>query len=175
MFNFFESKKKLFKLEVTTNSVLFTSGEWFFFFVRRCKAPIASLDCMADLGSTTEQLCAKLQAVAAKESAERASSATQSPSLTSGLRYRNLGKSGLRVSNIGLATWTTFNTTISEEQLEAVVTAAYNAGINLFDLTEGPQNSEQAETQLGAILKRKNWKRVSYSVITKIHWHYKYA
>lgn len=139
----------------------------------RCKAPIASLDCMADLGSTTEQLCAKLQAVA-KETVDRVS-ATQSPSLTSGLRYRNLGKSGLRVSNIGLATWTTFNAAINEEQLDAVVTAAYNAGINLFDLTEGPQNSEQAETQLGNILKKKNWKRVSYSVITKIHWHYKYV
>ncbi|XP_025194115.1 voltage-gated potassium channel subunit beta-2 [Melanaphis sacchari] len=138
-----------------------------------CKAPIASLDCMADLGSTTEQLCAKLQATAVKESVDRVSSAAQSPSLTSGLRYRNLGKSGLRVSNIGLATWTTYNTAINEEQLDAVVTAAYNAGINLFDLTEGPQSSEQAETQLGAILKRKNWKRVSYSVITKIHWHYK--
>lgn len=140
---------------------------------RRCKAPIASLDCMADLGSTTEQLCAKLQ-FAGKDSVDRGSS-TQSPSLTSGLRYRNLGKSGLRVSNIGLATWTTFNTAINEEQLDAVVTAAYNAGINLFDLTEGPQNSEQAETQLGNILKKKNWKRVSYSVITKIHWHYKYV
>lgn len=130
---------------------------------------------MADLGSTTEQLCAKLQAVAAKESAAAAAcaSSTQSPSLTSGLRYRNLGKSGLRVSNIGLATWTTFNTANTEEQLDAVVTAAYNAGINLFDLTEGPQSSEQAETQLGVILKRKNWKRVSYSLITKIHWHYK--
>jgi len=132
---------------------------------------------MADLGSTTEQLCAKLQAAAAKESIAAAACApsTQSPSLTSGLRYRNLGKSGLRVSNIGLATWTTFNTAITEEQLDAVVTAAYNAGINLFDLTEGPQSSEQAETQLGAILKRKNWKRVSYSLITKIHWHYKYV
>lgn len=146
-----------------------------FALVGRCKAPIASLDCMADLGSTTEQLCAKLQAAAVKESVDRVSSAAQSPSLTSGLRYRNLGKSGLRVSNIGLATWTTYNTAINEEQLDAVVTAAYNAGINLFDLTEGPQSSEQAETQLGAILKRKNWKRVSYSVITKIHWHYKYV
>jgi len=131
---------------------------------------------MADLGSTTEQLCAKLQAVAAKESAAAAAAcapSTHSPSLTSGLRYRNLGKSGLRVSNIGLATWTTFNAAITEEQLDAVVTAAYNAGINLFDLTEGPQSSEQAEAQLGAILKRKNWRRVSYSLITKIHWHYK--
>lgn len=143
-------------------------------YVRRCKAPIASLDCMADIGSTTEQLCAKLQAAAVKESVDRGPS-TQSPSLTSGLRYRNLGKSGLRVSNIGLATWTTFNAAINEEQLDAVVTAAYNAGINLFDLTEGPQSSEQAETQLGLILKKKNWKRVSYSLITKIHWHYKYV
>ncbi|XP_050433950.1 voltage-gated potassium channel subunit beta-2 isoform X2 [Adelges cooleyi] len=140
--------------------------------IYRCKAPIASLDCMADLGSTTEQLCAKLQAAASKDSADRACS-TQSPSQTSGLRYRNLGKSGLRVSNIGLTTWSTFNTTSSEEQLDAVVTAAYNAGINLFDLTEGPQNSEQAEIQLGNILRKKNWKRVSYSLITKIHWQYK--
>lgn len=129
---------------------------------------------MADLGSsTTEQLCAKLQAANSKDSADRVCSAALSPSQTSGLRYRNLGKSGLRVSNIGLATWSTFNAAANEEQLDAVVTAAYNAGINLFDLTEGPQYSEQVEVQLGNILKKKNWKRVSYSVITKIHWQYK--
>uniref|UniRef100_A0AAY4DV71 Voltage-gated potassium channel subunit beta-1 n=1 Tax=Denticeps clupeoides TaxID=299321 RepID=A0AAY4DV71_9TELE len=49
---------------------------------------------------------------------------------------RNLGKSGLRVSCLGLGTWVTFGGQITDEVAEQLVTAAYENGINLFDTAE---------------------------------------
>uniref|UniRef100_A0A3B4UL69 Potassium voltage-gated channel subfamily A regulatory beta subunit 3 n=1 Tax=Seriola dumerili TaxID=41447 RepID=A0A3B4UL69_SERDU len=67
---------------------------------------------------------------------------------------RNLGKSGLRVSCLGLGD---------------VMTVAYDSGVNLFDTAE-VYASGRAETTLGNILKKKGWRRSSYVVTTKIYW-----
>nr|XP_057922182.1 voltage-gated potassium channel subunit beta-2-like isoform X2 [Doryrhamphus excisus] len=87
----------------------------------------------------------------------------------SGMAYRNLGKSGLRVSCLGLGTWVTFGSQISDEMAESVMTLAYDNGINLFDTAE-VYASGRAETTLGNILKKKGWRRSSYVVTTKIYW-----
>uniref|UniRef100_A0A671MDL9 Voltage-gated potassium channel subunit beta-2 n=1 Tax=Sinocyclocheilus anshuiensis TaxID=1608454 RepID=A0A671MDL9_9TELE len=50
--------------------------------------------------------------------------------------YRNLGKSGLRVSCLGLGTWVTFGGQITDEIAEQLMTLAYENGINLFDTAE---------------------------------------
>ncbi|XP_029932236.1 voltage-gated potassium channel subunit beta-2-like isoform X1 [Myripristis murdjan] len=83
--------------------------------------------------------------------------------------YRNLGKSGLRVSCLGLGTWVTFGSQISDEMAESVMTTAYDSGVNLFDTAE-VYASGRAETTLGNILKKKGWRRSSYVVTTKIYW-----
>lgn len=85
-----------------------------------------------------------------------------------GLRYRNLGKSGLRVSSIGLATWMLTQDSNSENS-EKVITLAYESGINVFDLSEA-YSGHAAEIELGKILKKKQWKRTTYNVVTKIYW-----
>uniref|UniRef100_A0AAY4CYM2 NADP-dependent oxidoreductase domain-containing protein n=1 Tax=Denticeps clupeoides TaxID=299321 RepID=A0AAY4CYM2_9TELE len=53
-----------------------------------------------------------------------------------GLIYRNLGKSGLRVSCLGLGTWVTFGGQITDEMAEQLMSLAYENGINLFDTAE---------------------------------------
>ncbi|XP_077597803.1 voltage-gated potassium channel subunit beta-2-like isoform X1 [Stigmatopora nigra] len=87
----------------------------------------------------------------------------------SGMIYRTLGKSGLRVSCLGLGTWVTFGSQISDEMAENVLTVAYDNGINLFDTAE-VYASGRAETTLGNILEKKGWRRSSYVVTTKIYW-----
>lgn len=57
-------------------------------------------------------------------------------SATPGLRYKNLGKSGLRISNVGLGTWSIFAPSVSEEQAETIIKLAVDSGINIFDLSE---------------------------------------
>ncbi|XP_075062557.1 voltage-gated potassium channel subunit beta-3 isoform X2 [Mixophyes fleayi] len=108
----------------------------------------------------------------------------QSPGIPTGMRYRNLGKSGLRVSCLGLGTWVTFGSQITDEVAENLMTVAYQHGVNLFDTAEvyaagrnqlciqikGPKILIRAEKTLGNILKKKEWRRSSYVVTTKIYW-----
>ncbi|XP_069502437.1 voltage-gated potassium channel subunit beta-3-like isoform X1 [Ambystoma mexicanum] len=86
-----------------------------------------------------------------------------------GMLYRNLGKSGLRVSCLGLGTWVTFGSQISDEVAENLMTIAYENGVNLFDTAE-VYASGKAEQTLGNILKKKEWRRSSYVITTKIYW-----
>ncbi|XP_056141005.1 voltage-gated potassium channel subunit beta-3 isoform X2 [Lampris incognitus] len=87
----------------------------------------------------------------------------------SSMKYRNLGKSGLRVSCLGLGTWVTFGSQISDEMAENLMTIAYENGVNLFDTAE-VYASGRAEITLGNIIKKKGWRRSSYVITTKIYW-----
>ncbi|KAB0798073.1 hypothetical protein PPYR_09066 [Photinus pyralis] len=147
-----------------------------------CRAPIASLDCMEEFSAgsalsalgergsdgviTKEQLLLSGLTHSAPGNPYQLSRQT---SLTPGLRYRNLGKSGLRVSNIGLGTWPIFGPGVTEEQAEQIVSLAMDSGINVFDLSEA-HSGTRAEVELGRILIRKGWKRSSFVVNTKIYW-----
>ncbi|XP_075715356.1 voltage-gated potassium channel subunit beta-3 [Rhinoderma darwinii] len=93
----------------------------------------------------------------------------ESTGKSTGMKYRNLGKSGLRVSCLGLGTWVTFGSQISDEVAENLMTVAYEHGINLFDTAE-VYAAGRAEKTLGNILKKKEWRRSSYVVTTKIYW-----
>ncbi|CAF4918674.1 unnamed protein product [Pieris macdunnoughi] len=85
-------------------------------------------------------------------------------SVTPGLCYKNLGKSGLRVPNIGLSLWTMLNEDVAED---LVMTALEN-GINLIDLSKA--HNTQGEAELGRILKKRNVNRSSIIITTKIYW-----
>nr|KAF6378517.1 potassium voltage-gated channel subfamily A member regulatory beta subunit 1 [Myotis myotis] len=82
---------------------------------------------------------------------------------------RNLGKSGLRVSCLGLGTWVTFGGQISDEVAERLMTIAYESGVNLFDTAE-VYAAGKAEVILGSIIKKKGWRRSSLVITTKLYW-----
>uniref|UniRef100_A0A3B4TYN4 Potassium voltage-gated channel subfamily A regulatory beta subunit 3 n=1 Tax=Seriola dumerili TaxID=41447 RepID=A0A3B4TYN4_SERDU len=82
---------------------------------------------------------------------------------------KNLGKSGLRVSCLGLGTWVTFGSQISDEMAENLMAIAYENGVNLFDTAE-VYASGRAEITLGNIIKKKGWRRSSFVITTKIYW-----
>ncbi|XP_065142016.1 voltage-gated potassium channel subunit beta-1-like isoform X1 [Paramisgurnus dabryanus] len=90
-------------------------------------------------------------------------------SFQTGMRYRNLGKSGLRVSCLGLGTWVTFGGQVTDEVAEQLMTLAYENGINLFDTAE-VYAAGKAEMVLGNIIKKKGWRRSSLVITTKIYW-----
>lgn len=124
-----------------------------------CRAPMASLECL------DEGTLSSASSVLASQPPTRQVSLFA----PAAIRYRNLGKSGLRISNIGLGTWVTFGSLITEEVAEEIVTTAFENGVNVFD-TADVYAGGKAEIVLGKVLKKKRWRRSSYVVITKLFW-----
>jgi voltage-dependent potassium channel beta subunit len=82
------------------------------------------------------------------------------------MQYKNLGKSGLQVIRLSLGSWLTFGKQISDDTAEALMTYAYEQGINFFDNAEIYARGKSEEV-MGAILKKKGWSRDSYIVSSK--------
>ncbi|HZT94798.1 MAG TPA: aldo/keto reductase family protein [Gaiellaceae bacterium] len=82
------------------------------------------------------------------------------------MRYRQLGDSDLRVSEICLGTWTTFGGTLDEDGATALVDAAFEQGINFFD-TANVYSEGRSEEVLGRALAGRP--RDSYVVATKVY------
>jgi len=81
------------------------------------------------------------------------------------MKYRKLGNSGLKVSEIGLGSWLTYGSAVEKEQSISCIHRAYDLGINFFD-TANAYNKGAAETVLGEALK--DYSRSSYVLATKV-------
>jgi voltage-dependent potassium channel beta subunit len=68
------------------------------------------------------------------------------------MQYRNLGRSGLRVSEISLGSWLTFGSAVDAKLTREVVHAGYDLGVNLFDTADAYANG-RAEEVLGEALR----------------------
>lgn len=82
------------------------------------------------------------------------------------MEYKNLGKSGLKVSRISFGSWLTFGKQIGDTTAEDLMTLAYDSGINFFDNAEIYARG-QSEIVMGEVLKKKGWRRDSYIVSSK--------
>ena len=81
------------------------------------------------------------------------------------MKYRTVGDSDLRVSEICLGTWTTFGGSLTEEAAHTVVDTAFDSGINFFD-TANVYSEGRSEEVLGRALARRQ--RDSFVVATKV-------
>ncbi|MGN7455460.1 aldo/keto reductase family protein [Paenibacillus pasadenensis] len=79
------------------------------------------------------------------------------------MKYRAIGKSGLKVSEIGLGSWLTYGSVTAEETAKACIDKAYELGINFFDTSN---SYEGAEEVLGRALKA--YRRSTYVLATKV-------
>ncbi len=82
------------------------------------------------------------------------------------MNRRQLGDSGIEVSEIALGSWLTYSGGIEREQTEACTKAAFEAGINFFD-TANVYGVGAAEEAWGEILS--DYPRDSYILATKVH------
>jgi voltage-dependent potassium channel beta subunit len=85
------------------------------------------------------------------------------------MEYRNLGKSGLKVSALSLGAWVTYGGQVGEQVAYECMKAAYEAGVNFFDNAEVYADGN-AETVMGNVIKKAGWKRSDLVVSTKIFW-----
>lgn len=85
------------------------------------------------------------------------------------MEYRRLGKSGLRVSEFSFGSWVTFAKQVDIQPAKAMMTAAYDAGINFFDNAEGYEQGRSEEV-MGQAIHELGWSRDSYIVSSKVFW-----
>lgn len=82
------------------------------------------------------------------------------------MKYRNLGKWGLKVSEIALGSWMTdVQTPEAVDTAKKSVRRAYDLGVNFFDCADA-YSGGQAEVFLGKILKE--FERSSFAVSSKV-------
>jgi voltage-dependent potassium channel beta subunit len=84
------------------------------------------------------------------------------------MHYRRLGNAGMKVSAISLGGWINFGEgKVARDTAHAVVTSAYDQGINFFDLAD-IYGKGGAEEQMGAILR--DYPRHTLVISTKLFW-----
>ena len=82
------------------------------------------------------------------------------------MKYRNLGKWGLKVSEVALGSWMTdLSGSAAAETAKASIRAAYDAGVNFFDCADAYSGGD-AEKFLGKVLRE--YPRHSYVVSSKV-------
>jgi len=85
------------------------------------------------------------------------------------MKYRNLGKSGLKVSELSYGSWVTFSFQLDTELATKMLKIAYDSGVNFFDNAEAYANGE-AEVIMGEALKTLGFTRDTYCVSSKAFW-----
>ena len=85
------------------------------------------------------------------------------------MEYRNLGPSGLKISELSFGSWVTFVNQLKEKQATDCMALAYERGVNFFDNAEA-YASGKSEILMGKILKKLNWNRDTYIISSKAFW-----
>jgi len=82
------------------------------------------------------------------------------------MKYRQLGKHGVRVSEICLGSWLTYGSAVENEAARSCIERAYDLGVNFFD-TANVYARGAAEKVVGEVLRQ--YPRESYVVATKVY------
>jgi voltage-dependent potassium channel beta subunit len=83
------------------------------------------------------------------------------------MKYRKLGKSGLKISELSFGSWVTFNKQVDSDLAERMFGTCFDAGVNFFDNAEGYEAGE-SEVVMGKALSALNRPRDSYCVSSKV-------
>jgi voltage-dependent potassium channel beta subunit len=85
------------------------------------------------------------------------------------MQYRNLGRSGLKLSVLSFGSWVTFGPQLDRDLAAECLRIAYDAGVNFFDNAEVYAGGE-SERIMGDALRDLGWPRSSYVVSSKFFW-----
>ncbi|WP_217596407.1 aldo/keto reductase family protein [Cohnella sp. GbtcB17] len=83
------------------------------------------------------------------------------------MKYRKLGTTGLKVSEISFGSWMTYGHTVGQDTGAKLIDRAFELGINFIDTANVYERGE-AERMLGEVLPR--YPRESYVLATKAFW-----
>ncbi len=83
------------------------------------------------------------------------------------MHYNNLGKAGLKLSELSFGSWVTFANQVDFTEAKKLMHLAFDHGINFFDNAEAYAHGG-AETLMGKVLK--DFRREALVISTKIFW-----
>jgi len=84
------------------------------------------------------------------------------------MRYRRLGRWGLKISEISLGAWTTYGDSVKDKELIAEITrTAYEGGVNFFDNADEYAQGA-AEQVMGEVLS--DFSRHTLVMSSKVYW-----
>lgn len=83
------------------------------------------------------------------------------------VKYRRLGNTGLKVSEISLGSWLTYGGYVGQQQAIQTIHRAYDLGINFFDTANVYERGESEKVVGQAI---KSFKRDDFVLATKVFW-----
>ncbi|TFG20461.1 MAG: aldo/keto reductase [Promethearchaeota archaeon] len=85
------------------------------------------------------------------------------------MKYRRVGKSGLRVSEISLGSWLTYGGSVEKELAKKCISTALDNGINFIDSAEIYAHGE-AEKVIGDFFSQGQYDRKDYVISSKVFW-----
>lgn len=83
------------------------------------------------------------------------------------MKYRRLGRSGLKVSEISLGSWLTYGKTVEDDTATRTIHKAYELGVNFFDSANVYERGQGEKVMASAL---KAFPRESYVITTKAFW-----
>lgn len=85
------------------------------------------------------------------------------------MQYKNLGRSGLKVSQLSYGAWVSFGNQLDVKEAKSILQCCRDNGVNFFDNAEVYANG-RAEEIMGQAIRELGWKRSDIVVSTKIFW-----
>lgn len=83
------------------------------------------------------------------------------------MKYRRVGRTGLKISELSLGGWLTFGRTLEQETTDSIIRRALELGVNFFDLADVYAKGK-AEEAFGAALK--GLRRSDLVISSKLFW-----
>ena len=83
------------------------------------------------------------------------------------MEYRNMGKTGLRLSRLAFGSWVTFGDQIDDDKASELIRLAYDQGINYFDNADIYANGQSEEVMGRAI---QDLPREALVLSSKVYW-----
>ncbi len=85
------------------------------------------------------------------------------------MNYRNLGKTGLKISELSYGSWVTFSNQLKLDDAIKIMKYAYDKGVNFFDNAE-VYAAGRSEKIMGDVIKKLGWSRDSFIISSKVFW-----
>lgn len=85
------------------------------------------------------------------------------------MKYRKMGKTGLRISEISLGAWLTYGGTVEQDGSKKCITRAIEKGINYIDIADVYARGK-AEEVVGKVIAEEQYNRKDLVISSKVFW-----